>query len=184
MLISEQYKLLNQNLHNSNINYGNNGYKIAEEIIKIYNYKNSINSILDYGSGKGSLKKELIKLGIPEYKIQEYDPCILEKCKEPSKSDLVICSDVMEHIEYEFLDNVLDHIFSLINKKVYFKIATRLSDKYLENGKNAHLIVEKPIWWQDKLLQYNWKKIQFIINYRKDDKELYGKEIIAVGEKA
>jgi 2-polyprenyl-3-methyl-5-hydroxy-6-metoxy-1,4-benzoquinol methylase len=107
-------------------------------------------TVLDYGSGKGSLKRAL---GLP---VAEYDPAVPEHAAEPVAADLVVCSDVLEHIEPECLDEVLDHLKQLAKKVGFFVIATRPAKKHLDDGRNAHLIVEDREWWMRKLEQ-RWR---------------------------
>ena len=183
-LISDEYKILNQKLHKESEDYGASGDKIVSNILSIYDHGNYIKSILDYGCGKGNLKKELIKNNLPKNIIYEYDPCISGKDSLPKKTDLVICSDVLEHIEPDLLDNVLNHIYSLINKKLYLKISTKESNKILSDGRNAHLIIQEPLWWVNKLysMNFNWQNFSYTVNHIKGSGTISPKEIIVVAE--
>lgn len=104
-------------------------------------------TVLDYGCGKGALKRAL---GVP---IAEYDPAVAEHAAAPSGANLVVCSDVLEHVEPDCLDAVLDHLQALTLRVGYFVIATRKAKKQLADGRNAHLIVEPGKWWMRKLEQ-------------------------------
>ncbi len=106
--------------------------------------------VLDYGCGKGNLGEKLKKLGI---EVMNYDPAIPEFSKDPTPADLVVCTDVMEHVEPEFVDEVLDHIKSLSRKAAYFVIAFTESKKFLPDGRNSHICIEPPEWWEEKLLK-------------------------------
>jgi 2-polyprenyl-3-methyl-5-hydroxy-6-metoxy-1,4-benzoquinol methylase len=145
-LISERYRQLNAELHAAMPSFGGSGAQRADAVSKLWTRING-GTVLDYGSGKGSLKQAL---GFP---IAEYDPAVPEHATEPSAADLVVCSDVLEHIEPEFLDSVLDHLQQLTRKVGYFVIATRKAHKQLPDGRNAHLIVEPSKWWMAKLEQ-------------------------------
>ena len=150
ILFSKDYQSLNAELHQINPGYGASGKKWIGRIEKIIDeYQPS--SILDYGCGKGSLKKELeTRFNIP---IFEYDPAITGKDNPPSDVDLIICTDVLEHIEPEYLDNVLQHILN-ISKISFLVIACRKGNKFLPDGQPAHLIIQSPNWWEDKLNEY------------------------------
>jgi len=100
--------------------------------------------ILDYGCGKAKLK----------VRCRRYDPAVPEYSKLPSPADLVVCTDVLEHVEPEFLDNVLYHIKSLTKKKAYFTISCNPAKKTLPDGRNAHLIVRIPKWWEIRLSEF------------------------------
>jgi hypothetical protein len=71
----------------------------------------------------------------------------------PGFADLVVCTDVLEHVEPELLDTVLRHLRSLARKAVFVVIATRPSNKTLSDGRNAHLIVETAEWWIAHLIE-------------------------------
>ncbi len=106
------------------------------------------NDILDYGCGKSMLARNL------PFDIQEYDPAIKEFAKEPVPADIVVCTDVLEHIEPALLENVLAHLKSLVKKAGFFTVATRPAKKILADGRNAHLIVQDIDFWVYKFKQY------------------------------
>lgn len=144
MVISEGYRELNRKLHESKRMYGMSGRKWTPSLKHLEGL-----SILDYGCGKGSLAKQLREeMG---WIISEYDPAIEGKDTLPEPHDVVVCTDVMEHIEPEMLDGVLDHIRSLIRVMGFFVISTRPAKKTLPDGRNAHLIIQPFDWWMDKL---------------------------------
>lgn len=138
-LISEEYRKLNLQLHEGG-RYGRFGDRWAEKvrlIAQVY----GISTILDYGCGQGSLKKAL---GVD---IAEYDPAIAGKDMLPSPADLVVCTDVLEHIEPALLENVLDHLQALSARYLMVSVSTRPAAKFLADGRNAHLIVQPASVW-------------------------------------
>jgi 2-polyprenyl-3-methyl-5-hydroxy-6-metoxy-1,4-benzoquinol methylase len=144
MLISESYREQNRELHN-NPNYGTSSAKWVNEVRGIAQTY-AAQSILDYGCGKGLLKQSLPN-------IAEYDPAIEGKDEPPAPADLVVCTDVLEHIEPELLDAVLDDLKRLTKRVGFFTIATRPAKKVLSDGRNAHLIQESHKWWLPKLTE-------------------------------
>lgn len=143
--ISENYRKLNEQLHAENKQFGNNGHKYLHHVLSLCKQLNT-QDILDYGCGKGMLAQQL------PFPIREYDPAI-EKHKElPEPAELVVCTDVIEHLEEEYLDAVLDHIKSLTKKLAYLVISIEPAMKTLPDGRNAHLIVKPYQWWIEKLL--------------------------------
>ena len=64
---------------------------------------------------------------------------------------MLISTDVLEHIEPVFLDSVLKDIHETFQKNAFLIIATSPAKKFLPDGRNAHLIVETPGWWKDKI---------------------------------
>lgn len=145
MLISQEYKEQNKKLH-ENTNFGISSWKWANEVKGIASRYGAL-SILDYGCGKGLLKQALGGI------VNEYDPAIEGKDKTPLESDMVVCTDVLEHIEPECLDDVLDDLKRCTRKVGFFTVATRPAKKILPDGRNAHLIQESHSWWLPKITE-------------------------------
>lgn len=144
--ISEEYADLNRQLHAENEDYGSGSWRHAQKVLDLRRDTES-ETVLDYGCGKGALK---MALGNPEW-MREYDPAVAGKDERPQIADLVICTDVLEHIEPELLDNVLLHIVRVTAKAALLIIATRPAKKTLADGTNAHKIIENAEWWRTKL---------------------------------
>lgn len=147
VLVSDGYRALNQQLHETHPEYGIGGQQHVEAVLKICEGIKTT-SVLDYGCGKGTLAR-----GLP-FPIWEYDPAIPGKDMEPRAADLVVCTDVLEHIEPDKLADVLGNLKALVKKVGYFVISTRAAKKTLPDGRNAHLIQQKPDWWQKQLSKY------------------------------
>ena len=143
MLISSSYLSLNKTLHDQG-SYGRKGDKWTSRVLELIDQFKP-ETILDYGCGQGALGRSL------NQQIAEYDPAIAGKNMLPDPADLVICTDVMEHIEPELLDNVLDHLRSVTRQVLFAVICTRPAKKFLADGRNAHLIVEPWEFWESKL---------------------------------
>lgn len=142
-MISEEYRELNRELH-SRGNYGRGGHRWAGEVERIKEQYGCA-TVLDYGAGQGTLAAAL------PFPIAEYDPAIEGKEGDPEPVDLVVCTDVLEHIEPEHLDTVLKHLHSKAKKAALIAIATRPAVKCLADGRNAHLIIESAEWWRERL---------------------------------
>ena len=148
MLLSESYRDLNHRMHLSHADYGISGHKWATQIFKVIEDDGGYSTILDYGAGKGTLATALAEKGIT---IAEYDPAIPCKNVPPEPAELVICGDVLEHIEHECLDAVLADLKRLAQRKLIVIIDMLPSDKWLPDGRNTHLITEDAKWWGAKL---------------------------------
>ena len=146
-LISKEAIELNRRLHQDNPTYGMGGSKHAETVLKMAEHPD-IKSVLDYGCGKGMLAKSI------PYPIWEYDPAIPEKSELPKPADLVVCTDVMEHIEVDKLHFVLEDLKRCIKQVGYFVISTRKAVKTYANGANTHSIVQGKGWWNKQLSKY------------------------------
>lgn len=143
-LITNEYCELNKQLHNDNKTYGTSGWKWATHIINLTKeYKTQ--DVLDYGCGKSTLQEKL------SFNITQYDPAILEFSQKPIQHDIIVCTDVLEHIEPECLDGVLNDLRNLTKKVVFLTVATRPACKTLADGRNAHLTIENKDWWLKKL---------------------------------
>lgn len=153
-LISETYRSMQRLLHDQPRGYGGRGAKWAHVVVDLMQtYQAS--SVLDYGCGQGSLRRAIMHhpnhAAPPGVRFDEYDPAIAGKDHAPSFADLVICTDVLEHIEPERLDAVLTHVRSLARKAIFAVISLKDSNKTLADGRNAHLIIRPANWWKRRV---------------------------------
>lgn len=151
-LISWQYRRQLELLREER-GWGGDGWKHAGAVIDIIRAEKPT-TILDYGSGEGRLRKE-IEEALPGTRVQEYDPGVKGKGGLPKPCDLVVSTDVLEHIESDKIDSVLDHLFRIAGKNIYLVIATRPANAKLPDGRNAHLIVRPSAWWLDKINRFD-----------------------------
>jgi hypothetical protein len=146
-LISEDYCGLNRHMHKQYGDYGGGGQRHFHEVKEIAESMGTTD-ILDYGCGKSTLSMQF------PYAIKQYDPAILRFSALPEPADLVVCTDVLEHIEPDLIGNVMKHLQTLTRKGIFAVAATGPSLKYLPDGRNAHLIVETPRWWLNCFFDY------------------------------
>lgn len=85
-------------------------------------------------------------LGLPFLEWDLENPC-------PIRSPYGFCTDVMEHIRPEAVDNVLYNIGESA-KKVFFQISTIDDCCGAMIGHPLHLSVHPFAWWEDKLKEY------------------------------
>lgn len=148
-MISESYREQNRLLHETVPLFGAVSARWlnrAEDACKAAQTRN----VLDYGCGKGSLVKTLEGLG---YDAHGYDPAIPEYSARPQPADVVICTDVLEHIEPEHLEAVLDDLRGLTKTLIFLIVSTRMAKKTLPDGRNAHLIVRDQRYWLEDLMK-------------------------------
>lgn len=149
-MITEEYKKILHELHSIK--------KFQELNIWYDDIKNFISkeplpqSVIDFGCAHGSLV-ENIKNDFPQIKcVDGYDPGVPEFEIKPAKTyDMLISTDVIEHIEPEFLNETLSYMESLYDKTAWIIIACYPAKKFLADGRNAHLIIETPEWWLNKI---------------------------------
>lgn len=108
-------------------------------------------TLLDYGCGKGIILKHLQQT-YHNVVIDGYDPVIPAFANIPKKNyDCVFSNDVLEHIEPQYIDNVLTHINNLATKFIWLRIDTLPARKTLPDGRNAHILLESDSWWLNKI---------------------------------
>ncbi len=147
--ISEQYRKQNREMHERDEGYGagiatNYWYALAESMIKSY----SPTTILDYGCGKGRFGQTY-----PHLMIEGYDPAIPGMDEPPEPADMVVCMDVLEHVEPEHLEALLDDLKRCVLKWGFFTIGTGKAMRTLPDGRNAHLTQAGPEFWLPKIMQ-------------------------------
>lgn len=150
-LISEQYLAEQKHLHISG-DYGRAGAKWIETVVELFSVT-SARDVLDYGCGKGFLGVALDERGIV---CMDYDPAIPGKTHAP-RADLVVCTDVMEHIEPDRLDEVIRHLIEVTKIALFVAISTRPAGKRLTDGRNAHLIIQPNVWWRQNFESKGFK---------------------------
>lgn len=84
------------------------------------------------------MKPELLKID-PSIEVFEFDPAIEGKDAPPSPADLLVATDVLEHIEPDLVEATLVYLRSLARRGAYFTIALTPSKVSLPDGRNAHL---------------------------------------------
>lgn len=129
--------------------------------------------ILDYGSGKGF--QYLV------HRVHEQWGGMLPYCYDVGVRQLrprpegtfggVICTDMMEHIEEGDVDDVLSDIYSFVEDEgfVFFSICCLPArKKKLPDGRNVHLTVKPPAWWNDKLRKYAHRLTLLSVAYEEE----------------
>lgn len=101
-------------------------------------------TILDYGCGKGLLKKTL-----PQLNIIEYDPGIPGKDEVPEPADLVVCADVLVFVGPTRIARVFDDLVRCAEKAIYIVIPFHPPER--RNLRVSHYIDEPLSWWLDEL---------------------------------
>lgn len=145
-LISPEYQSLLQRQHSETKWGADKGYRHLNEVMEFLVTSRSL-TVLDYGSGRESLRHDLEPIGFP---VACYDPGT-DRTALPEPADLLVSADVLEHVQPEKIDAVLAHIFSLAKKAIFLVIALRQAKAKMVDGSDAHLIVEPSAYWLQKL---------------------------------
>lgn len=128
--------------------------------------------MLDYGCGKGFFYKNPSNQNGLQIKslrnywdidIDLYDPCFDENSylNEDKNYDLLICVDVLEHIPTEDIYWILEKLMTKAKKYLFINVACYPAIALLPNGKNAHINIQPPKWWHEKILNFQ-DKLQHI----------------------
>ena len=143
-----QYK----QLHNNQKNYGSTSSMFFEEICMFIDYINP-KTVLDYGCGKGALVS-LLREKYPSIEIYGYDPSVEEHSKlEKDHFDIIVNTDVLEHVPENDVSDVISHIASL-SQNVFFNLHHEKASFTLPNGQNAHCTIKPSTWYHDIMIKY------------------------------
>lgn len=146
--ITPEYAALNAELHRNFDRYGSNSARHMDRVVDLMR-KTDCHSVLDYGCGKGGLVDAFRLRGV---KVQGYDPAMPDFSESPEPADMVVCTDVLEHIEPDCLPAVLADLDRLTVKAAFLLIALRYdTTKTLPDGSNPHKIVMPLDWWVTEL---------------------------------
>lgn len=152
-LVSSEYQDVLRKTHQRE-RWGNAGKSHVDEVLALASRVDA-KDILDYGCGTGSLKTALRSAGF-DIPVQEFDPGIPDKDTMPRPADLIVCTDVLEHVEESRIDLTLSHIRNLMRKGAYFIIAMNKAKLTLPDGRNAHLLQKPAEWWVSRLKKYDF----------------------------
>ena len=141
--------------------------------------ENNCKTLLDYGCGKAiPYDKDRCKEVDLRHPIQKlcnlksfdlYDPAYEKYATLPDKKyNVVVCTDVLEHIAEQDIDYVLTEILSRSDKIVFLNISCQPALKHFKQGnlksKIVLLSVFNPSWWGHKIGNI-WNKFNNIKVY-------------------
>lgn len=152
-LITPAYLEEQRALHAAPRGYGGKGSRWADMVATLCRDTDP-SSILDYGAGQATLERALWEHG---WFIKSYDPAVEGIHHPPGPADLVICTDVLEHIEPECLDAVIEDLARLTLRTLFVVIGLTPTAKTLSDGRQAHISLHPPTWWGDRLRQAGFK---------------------------
>ena len=143
-MLTEAYRKEQEKLHAKG-NYGVTAQKYGPLVSNLVDAL-EINTVLDYGCGSNLSLRSTLSPQRP-IKYQAYDPGVPQYADPPEPSEMTVCVDVLEHIEPEFIEDVLDHLEELTEVILFASINTGPAGKVLSDGRNAHLIQQPMEWW-------------------------------------
>jgi len=162
-MISDEYKAQLKQVHEGRSvgrKWGTTGARnFGDYVVKFLEHRRGqIQSVLDFGAGQRSMEK-YVRENATDVNVAwtNYDPGQPGIDTLPSgKFDLIISSDVLEHVEPEKIDETIAWMFEHANKALFHHIACDPCGLILPDGRNAHLITEKLDWWLSKFTKDGW----------------------------
>lgn len=150
-MITEDYKKVLTAIH-AKTKFGKR--RKLPAMLEEYIAEKNPSSILDFGCGKGNLVNTL-KEKYPNKVIFGFDPANPEYDKPLHNVEMIVSTDVLEHIEPHFLADTLLEIKA--NSKYMFHLISCAPAKLiLPDGRNAHLIQESPVWWKEQFTKIGY----------------------------
>jgi hypothetical protein len=164
-LISPEYLAEQVRLHAEPRGYGGRGDKwadvVAALIQAVHTHKEIAAigersqdeplTVLDYGCGQGKLGPAVMGKFLDSPLIVAWanlDHARPEFRRMPDPADLVVCTDVLEHIEPEKIMAVLDHLRALTRVELFTVISLVPTEKKLSDGRQAHILLKPESWWR------------------------------------
>jgi hypothetical protein len=157
------HELLKQyrQMHSSEERYPGNTLKRYVGAIKRVINTHKIETIIDYGSGKGMLYENHDSFTEPLFnekivnikkywgvkKITPFEPALKDELLD-KKYNLVISTDVLEHCFVADIPWIVRQLFDLSDRAVFVTVSCRFASAKLPNGEQAHSTMRAPWWWQ------------------------------------
>ncbi len=152
--ISAEYAALNAEMHGAPRGFGKSGAKHAFEVLTMAREVGAL-TVLDYGCGAGEFAAALHPAAA-DLEVMEYDPAVPGKDRLPHRADIVVCTDVLEHVEPERVGAVAWHLRHLARLALLVVVSLVPAHKQLPDGRNAHLTVHPAWWWRGMLANDGW----------------------------
>lgn len=134
-------------------------------------------TILDFGCGTAvhwhkhtlvnKTKSLMTVLGEKVQGFYRYDPAVDIYSKKPTtKFDLVVCSDVLEHIPDSELQSFIQEasLYVADEGMLMFSVSTTPSKNSFLSGENMHINIKSPDEWVALLKKYSTTKINVLFN--------------------
>ena len=164
MIISDDYIDQLTQFHGSRTkDWGATGQRnFGQEVKQYLINRPKYETVLDFGAGQGTLGKFVLddikrRSRAPKIQWTNYDPGVTKYSKLPSERfDLIVSSDVLEHVEPEMIDQTCAWLRDHAAKALYLHIACDPAGLSLPDGRNVPLSCHKMDWWIEKLMTSGW----------------------------
>lgn len=167
-MITDGYKSILSEVH-SKTKFGKR--RKLPDFLEQYIQDKQPSTILDFGCGKGNLV-DTLQEKYPFRNIHGFDPANPDFDIPLKKVDMIVSTDVLEHIEPNLIDETLKEIYDH-SKFVYHLISCAPAKLILPDGRNAHLIQQTPTWWKQKFISLGYKIVkEHYVEFEKYSKQL------------
>jgi hypothetical protein len=128
----------------------------AEQIGKLIK-THKVKTLLDYGCGRADAYRSPFKVwdawGLKWSNVALYDPAFERYERLPDRRfDMVLCSDVLEHVPEEDVERFIVDLFDHAKVLVWASVCCRPAKKtFPQTGENLHVTVKSFEWWREKL---------------------------------
>jgi len=113
-----------------------------------------VTSFFEYGCGKGKLI-EAIRQRFPGSRVEGYDTAVPKYKSYPNERfDVVLCLDVLEHIEPSDISDCLSRLRKSTAKICLLLIDHQLATQWLSKHENSHVNLAPPDWWLMKVREH------------------------------
>lgn len=115
-------------------------------------------TLLDFGSGRGDAYRSPHKVshtwGLKRSAVTLYDPSFKGIDVLPNrKFDMVVCSDVLEHVPEVDVDAFIGTLFNYAKLHVWASVCCRPAKKtFPTTGENLHITIQPLDWWREKFV--------------------------------
>ena len=154
MLITDAYKTQLRAEHGGKSKWGSTAHKrVGRSVVALLAEHSDLTSVLDYGAGKSTLEDYVQARVARSLNWTNYDPGMLGLDSVPTgQYDLVVTSDVLEHVEPECVEDTLELLGRLTRKVMHNNIPCTLTGKTFASGpykgKDLHLTIKTPDEWR------------------------------------
>jgi hypothetical protein len=151
------------------------GFSISKHLTRIAELiaQRQPSRIMDYGSGKGF--QYLVRRvherwgGMLPYC---YDVGVRQLSTKPEgRFEFIICTDVMEHIEEEDLNDVISDILLSAAQTctAFFSISLVPARKEFPDGRNLHVTIKPKEWWEQVFKRFERDGLRIELAFEKSD---------------